>query len=79
MSNIAAALTWTKSKHEPSAHETSIEDLDVRIVRVDDIWFVKTRRGGSPFSHPGDNPIYLHTLKAAKAEVQRVADKVAAR
>ncbi len=72
-------LTWAKSASEPSAYETSIGDLDVRVVRVDDIWFIKTRRAGAPFGHPGNNPTYLSTLRAAKAEVQRIADRVAAR
>lgn len=76
---MSNALTWTKSQHEKSAHETSIGDLDFRVVRVDDIWFVKTRRGGAPFGHPGGNPLWANTLREAKADVQRVADRVAAK
>jgi hypothetical protein len=79
MSTTATALVWTKSKHERSAYETKVGDTDFRVVRVDDLWFVKTRKGGSPFGHPNDNPTYTHSLRDAKAAVQRVADKLAAK
>lgn len=75
----AAPLVWTKSKAEPRAYETSIGDVDVRIVGVDDIYFVKTRRDGAPFGHPKDQPVWEQTLRAAKARVQATADKIADR
>lgn len=153
------ALVWTRTKVDASygipggtrtvqhtAYVTSIGDLDVRIEKVDDLFFIKVRRiptsdgmcrtcgtygflscretvgkcdlcghradvymdysksgdrenpdetvcldcmtagahikaahSADPFNHPGGNPVYAHTLREAKADVQRIADRVAAR
>lgn len=83
------ALTWTRTKVDATyqtgggvprtvqhtAYLTRIGDLDVRIESVDDLFFIKTRRGDAPYAHPNGTPSYQHTLRDAKIAVQRVADR----